>query len=166
MASEGPKRQARPPHPHGFSFDEDNLPDLAPIRRLLATHAHDWQKLTLAQCSENVTDYFIACMAENSFPSLEEVELHAYASIWRTRFDALVSAPRLHTIRFQTWRTPSAQHNLTLLLLPWRQLRSFSISAPVSGRECLGILRQCPELTSLEASVISDGTAHLSDIVR
>ncbi|KAJ7369068.1 hypothetical protein DFH08DRAFT_833085 [Mycena albidolilacea] len=143
----------------GFSFDEDNLSDLAPIGRLLATRARDWQKLTLAHCPETVTDYFIARMAENSLPSLEEVELHAYASIWCTRFDALVSAPRLHTIRFQTSRTPSAQHNLTLLFLPWRQLRSFSISAPVSERECLGILRQCPELTSLEASVISDGMA-------
>jgi hypothetical protein len=140
----------------GFSFDDENHTDMAPIGRLLDARASDLQKFTLASCPENVTDYVIARMAKNSFPSLEEVELHAYSSIWRARFDALVAAPRLHTVRFQTWRIPSAHYDLTLLHLPWSQLRSFSISSSVSGHECLGILSYCPELTNLEVWVTSN----------
>ncbi|KAJ7871895.1 hypothetical protein B0H14DRAFT_2723371 [Mycena olivaceomarginata] len=108
-----------------FSFENENRIDMAPIRRLLDARASDLQKFTLVSGPENVTDYVIACMAKNSFPSLEEVELHAYLSIWRTRFDALVAAPRLHTVRFKTWNSSSAHHDLTLLHLPWSQLRSF-----------------------------------------
>ncbi|KAJ7347375.1 hypothetical protein DFH08DRAFT_867845 [Mycena albidolilacea] len=63
-----------------------------------------------------------------------------------------MSASRLHTVCFKTWRTPSAHHDLTLLHLPWTQLRLFSISPSVSGPEC----PHFPELTDLEVSVTSD----------
>ncbi|KAF7353512.1 F-box domain-containing protein [Mycena sanguinolenta] len=134
----------------------DDRIDLEPIGQLLTSWASDWRILTLANCPDSMAEYVIATMAQSPHLSLEEFELHAFSTVWHNRFEALAALPRLRTVTFRTWRTPSTHHILTLLLLPWSQLESVSISAPVSGHECLDVLQNCPELTTLELYVVSD----------
>lgn len=60
----------------GFEFYDldDDLTDMSPIGRLLATHACDWRRLTLniiTASNENATGYIIGCLSQNLFPSLE-----------------------------------------------------------------------------------------------
>ncbi|KAJ7229536.1 hypothetical protein B0H12DRAFT_1077448 [Mycena haematopus] len=137
-----------------FPFD---LADMVHIARLIAAQARDWQKLTLVASYDDVAQYVTAWMAENAFPSLEEIELHTTSwSIWHGRFDALAALPRLHTVRLKSQGVPSIYHDLPLLSLPWSQLRSFSLSVPVSGRKCLDMLTNCLELTTLEVRVLAD----------
>ncbi|KAF7353507.1 F-box domain-containing protein [Mycena sanguinolenta] len=144
----------------GLEFDvgvtDERRIDLEPIGRLLTAWASDWRTLTIVNCSDSMAEYVIANMAQNPHPSLEEFELHAFSTVWHTRFEALAALPRLRTVTFRTWRSPSTHHNLSLLFLPWSQLESVSISAPVSGQKCLDVLRNCPKLTTLELYVMSD----------
>ncbi|KAJ6449204.1 hypothetical protein C8R45DRAFT_947547 [Mycena sanguinolenta] len=137
----------------GVIRDSENPIYLEPIGRLLTAWASDWRNLTIAHCPDRVAEYVAAKMAQSTYPSLEEFELHAFSTVWHTRFEALAALPRLRTVSFLTWCIPSIYHNL---ILPWSQLESLSISAPVSGREYLDILANCSELTKLDAYVISD----------
>ncbi|KAJ6449190.1 hypothetical protein C8R45DRAFT_147023 [Mycena sanguinolenta] len=129
--------------------------DLEPIGQLLTVWASDWRNLTIEHCPDSVAEYVVAKMAQSTYPSLEEFELHAISTVWHTRFEALAALPRLRTVSFRTFRTPSIYHTLTLLFLPWSQLESLSISTPVSGQEYLDILANCSELTILDVHVIS-----------
>ncbi|KAF7353452.1 F-box domain-containing protein [Mycena sanguinolenta] len=129
--------------------------DLEPIGRLLTAWASDWRTLTIANCPDSMAEYVIAKMAQSTYPSLEEFELHTFSIVWHTDFDALAALPRLRTVAFRTRYTPSPYHDLTLLFLPWSQLESLSIWAPVTERECLAVLKNCSELTTLELYVLS-----------
>ncbi|KAF7353513.1 F-box domain-containing protein [Mycena sanguinolenta] len=134
---------------------EDRI-DLEPIGQLLTARASDWRNLTITYCPDSMAEYVIGKMTQIACPSLEEFELHAVSTVWHTRLEALAALPRLRTVTFRTWHSPSTHHNLTLLFLPWSQLESMSISAPVSGQECLDVLQNCTELTTLELYVVSD----------
>ncbi|KAJ7246773.1 hypothetical protein B0H12DRAFT_1324997 [Mycena haematopus] len=142
----------------GFNFGDEHLADVAPIARLLAAQARDWQKLTFGTMAYG-TEYIMAWMAENAFPSLEEIRFAtSLSSFRRTRFDALAALPRLHTVLINIWGDAIAigHRDPTLLSLPLSQLRSFSLSALVSGPACLDILTNSPELTTLSVHVLSD----------
>ncbi|KAF7353454.1 F-box domain-containing protein [Mycena sanguinolenta] len=129
--------------------------DLESIGQLLTAWASDWRNLTITGCSDSVAEYVISKMAQSTYTSLEEFELHASSIVWHTRFDALAALPRLHAVNFQCRCTP-AYHDLTLLLLPWSQLESVSIWVPVSGHKWLDVLKNCTELTTLELHVVCD----------
>ncbi|KAJ6578130.1 hypothetical protein B0H19DRAFT_576156 [Mycena capillaripes] len=131
----------------------------APIGRLIAARARGWQKISFTGCSDKMTQEIIAILAGTSFPSLEEIELESWASIWDTRFDALRTLPRLNCVRLRLGSARSSQHDLTLLFLPWAQLKDLSITAPISGRAFLEILPNCPELAILQLHVLLDITA-------
>ncbi|KAF7352073.1 F-box domain-containing protein [Mycena venus] len=144
----------------GFIYDfDDDCIEKEPIGRLIAAHAHNWQRLTLARAPDNMAVEVIGRLAENKFPSLERIELHAFASVWNIRFDALVSLPHLRSVHLRTWRTPSSLHNINLLFLPWTQLDNISISAPASAEKWLTILPHCSGLAKLEIWICSDTVA-------
>ncbi|KAF7353508.1 F-box domain-containing protein [Mycena sanguinolenta] len=130
--------------------------DLKPIGQLLTAWASDWRTLIIANCPDSMAEHVIAKMAQSIYPSLEEFELHAFSIVWHSCFEALAALPRLRAVSFRIWGTQPFHHELTLLFLPWSQLESVSISAPVSGHECLDVLQNCPELTTLELYVVSD----------
>ncbi|KAF7353510.1 F-box domain-containing protein [Mycena sanguinolenta] len=134
---------------------EDRI-DLEPIGQLLTAWASDWRTLTIVNCPNSMAEYVIGKMAQSTYPSLEEFELHASSIVWHTRFEALAASPRLRTITFRTRSTPYSHHDLTLLFLPWSQLESICISVPVSGHQCLDVLKNCPGLMTLELFVNSD----------
>jgi hypothetical protein len=117
--------------------------DKAPIGRLIAARAGGWQKISFTGCSDEMTQEIIAILAGTSFPLLEEIELETWASIWETRFDALRTLP-LNCVHLRSARAPSPPHDLTLLFLPWAQLKDLCIAAPISGRAFLEILPNCP----------------------
>ncbi|KAJ6461724.1 hypothetical protein C8R45DRAFT_1220689 [Mycena sanguinolenta] len=108
----------------GVTVDSENPLYLEPIGRLLTSRASDWRNLTIAHCPDSVATYVVAKMGQSTYPSLEEFELHAYSTVWQTRFEALVTLPHLRTVTFRTWRYPPRVHNLTLLFLPWFHLRT------------------------------------------
>ncbi|KAF7353455.1 Origin recognition complex subunit 1 [Mycena sanguinolenta] len=130
--------------------------DLKPIGQLLTAWASDWRTLIIANCPDSMAEHVITKMAQSTYPSLEEFELHAFSIVWHSCFEALAALPRLRAVSFRIWGTQPFHHELTLLFLPWSQLESVSISAPVSGHECLDVLQNCPELTTLELYVVSD----------
>ncbi|KAJ7089058.1 hypothetical protein C8R44DRAFT_686627 [Mycena epipterygia] len=146
---------------HMLSMHESNDISLhkAPIGRLIAARAGGWQKISFTGCSDKMTQEIIAILAGTSFPSLEEIELETWASIWDTRFDALRTLPCLNCVHLRSVRTPSPPHDLTLLFLPWAQLKDLCIAAPISGRAFLEILPNCPELEIFQLHVLLDITA-------
>ncbi|KAF7353450.1 F-box domain-containing protein [Mycena sanguinolenta] len=130
--------------------------DLEPIGQLLTAWASDWRTLTIVNCPNSMAEYVIVKMAQSTYPSLEEFELDAVSTSWHPRFEALAASSRLRTVTFRTSYLPYYHHDLTLLFLPWTQLESICISVPVSGHQCLDVLKNCSELITLELSLNSD----------
>ncbi|KAF7353506.1 F-box domain-containing protein [Mycena sanguinolenta] len=130
--------------------------DLESIGQLLTARASDWRTLTIPNCSDSMAEYVITKMTQSIYLSLEEFKLPAFLTMSDTRFEVLAALPRLRTVSLLTRRYASNYDNFTLPFLPWSQLESVSISPPVSGHECLDVLKNCTELTTLELRVVSD----------
>ncbi|KAJ7511596.1 hypothetical protein B0H11DRAFT_1952175 [Mycena galericulata] len=140
-----------------FLYDfHNNAIDKAPIMRLIVERAGEWQKLSVTRCPDSMAKELIMHMTQNSFPSLEEIELHTFASISDILFQPLTPLPRLRRVHFRTWRLPSLPHELTFLFLPWHQLKALVIATPVSGLASLTQLAHCNELVTLELYIICD----------
>ncbi|KAJ7511597.1 hypothetical protein B0H11DRAFT_2268667 [Mycena galericulata] len=141
----------------------NNRIDNEAIGRFIAAHASDWQKLCVSRSQDDTTRKIIACLEENSFPSLEEIDLQALDPIWKAPFDTLMHLPRLRGVRLRLLLSFHQPLPLKLLFLPWSRITSLCLT-PTSGQECLAFLSDCPELVTLEldtcifADIVIDGS--------
>ncbi|KIJ94205.1 hypothetical protein K443DRAFT_683933 [Laccaria amethystina LaAM-08-1] len=116
-------------------------------------HHSRWQKVHLRyKDAWSEKTGFASLPKDTSFPLLEELYLEK--SYWLEQDDVdritstMLSAPRLHSV---SWLS---QKPFTTLTFPWAQLTHFWLGHIISMTEGLHIITFCPQLTSLELTLI------------
>ena len=121
--------------------------------QLLIPHDSPWQKVHIRYTDAwSEKTGFASLPKDTSFPLLEELYLEK--SYWVEQDDVdritstMLSAPRLHSV---SWLS---QKPFTMLTFPWAQLTHFPLGHIISMTEGLRIITSCPQLTSLELTLI------------
>ncbi|EDR05841.1 uncharacterized protein LACBIDRAFT_302656 [Laccaria bicolor S238N-H82] len=116
-------------------------------------HHARWQKVRIRyKDAWSEKTGFASLPKDTSFPLLEELYLEK--SYWLEQDDVdritstMLSAPRLHSV---SWLS---QKPFTTLTFPWAQLTHFWLGHIISMTEGLRIITSCPQLTSLELTLI------------
>ncbi|EDQ98810.1 uncharacterized protein LACBIDRAFT_335633 [Laccaria bicolor S238N-H82] len=115
-------------------------------------HHSRWQKVRIRyKDAWSEKTGFASLPKDTSFPLLE---LYLEKSYWLEQDDVdritstMLSAPRIHSV---SWLS---QKPFTTLTFPWAQLTHFWLSHIISMTEGLRIITFCPQLTSLELTLI------------
>ncbi|KAK7017769.1 hypothetical protein R3P38DRAFT_2985298 [Favolaschia claudopus] len=139
-----------------FRPTQDLSAEAAAIGKLLSLYASDLKRFSLLDIPEVILRDALEALSHHSFTSLEAINIYpSDARIWSSHFDILRDLHRLREVHLDT--KEYVRHDVSLLCLPWGQLKSLSITTPVFSMPCLHMLAKCPALKSLKLRIIAGG---------
>ncbi|KAJ7644990.1 hypothetical protein FB45DRAFT_301449 [Roridomyces roridus] len=130
--------------------------ELSPLLKLITSRAHDWRSLSLIHCPDGLTKDVVYEMTQHSFDSLEEIEIHAFASMSGVLFTPLRPLPKLSAVHLRTTCIPTMTQDVALLFLPWQQLSILRVAATLLATQFLENLVGCSQLRVLEVYISCD----------